>query len=82
MKDNGIKEKIFDILVQNDVDSVGVISTWSHEDIASLGLTLGQRNIFKKCADSVNSSTTGSEDTDNRPIADNAAGSNTGSVNP
>lgn len=79
MKENGIKEKTLDVLVENDVDSVGAISTLSHADIESLGLTLGQRNLLKKCVDTVNSSNTGSEDSDNKPSA-GSAGSSAGSV--
>lgn len=62
MKDNGIKDKTVDVLVQNDIDSISAISTLSVEDIASLGLTLGQRNLLKKCIENVNSPISGPEE--------------------
>ena len=63
LKDNGIKDKTMEILVQNYIDSVSAISTLSIEDKKSLGLTLGQqRNFFQKCVDNVNTTISGTEE--------------------
>ena len=57
IKDYGIKDKTVDILIQNDIDSSGVLATLSMEDIDGLGLSLGQRNLLPKCVDATKHAT-------------------------
>ena len=66
MKDNGIKDKTTEILIQNDIDSVNVLSTLSFEDICNLGLSLGQRNLLRKCVDATRMGTS-SQDSQKQP---------------